>query len=78
LFWKSSFTMRIRKGSFAFRPLGLPAIYRLVYVSCTFYGKPPTEIPPSTHKSNQAVFRSNPYFRSIREYYSLCLRNFLC
>jgi hypothetical protein len=55
LFWKLSFTVWIRKGSFAFRPLDLPAIYRLVFVSCTFCGKPPTEIPPSHIKPTHTL-----------------------
>jgi hypothetical protein len=55
LFWKLSFTVRIRKGSFAFWSLDLPAIYRLVFVSCTFCGKPPTEIPLSHIKPTKVL-----------------------
>jgi hypothetical protein len=48
---------RLKKiGCFVFKPLGFPVIYRLVLVSCTFYGKPPTKIPPFTHKAHPCPF----------------------
>jgi hypothetical protein len=44
-----------RRSFFAIRPLDFPIILRSVYVSCTFYGKPPRLIPPFAHKSHPTL-----------------------
>jgi hypothetical protein len=62
-----------KKGCFAFRPLDLPAIYRLVFVSCTFCREPPTEIPLSHINPTRPFYRSNPAVYSFCEHYLTCL-----
>jgi hypothetical protein len=41
--------------SFAIRSLWFPVIHRFIFVSCTFYGKPPRLIPPFAHKSHPTI-----------------------
>jgi hypothetical protein len=41
--------------SFAIRSLWFPVLHRFIFVSCTFYGKPPRLIPPFAHKSHPTL-----------------------